>query len=551
MQDFARHPDLPAKLGDLPYASLGAMLAKTAARYPDQPAFRNMGGSLSYRELQRLSAQFADYLTTSLRLSRGDRVAIMLPNLLQYPVALYGILRAGLVVVNVNPLYTARELHHQLADSGAAAILVAANFAAVVEQARAETPLKHVIVTELGDLLPTPKRWLVNAAVRYVKKMVPPYHLPDAIAFRRALAAGQAARWRDAAVQADELAILQYTGGTTGVSKGAMLSHRNLLANVEQARLVLGRGLVEGQAAVATPLPLYHVLALTVNCFLVNRIGGTSLLITNPRDIPGMVAELAKYPVNAFIGVNTLFNALAHHADFAKLDFSGWKVSIGGGAAVQRAVADSWQKITGLTLLEGYGLTETSPLVSVNSLANPAYTGTVGLPVPDTEVRLRNDAGEDVADGEPGEVCVRGPQVMAGYWQRPEETAKVFHADGFFATGDIGVRTVDGMLKLVDRKKDMVLVSGFNVYPNEIEDVVAQHPGVREVACIGVPDERSGEAVKIVVVRKDPALQADELLGFCRDKLTAYKVPRHVEFREELPKSNVGKILRRELRQPA
>jgi long-chain acyl-CoA synthetase len=551
MQDFARHPDLPATLGDLPYASLGEMLAKTVSRYPQQPAFHNMGGRLSYRQLDRLSAQFADYLAAGLKLQPGDRVAVMMPNLMQYPVALYGILRAGLVVVNVNPLYTARELHHQLLDSGAAAIVVVANFAAVVEQACAGTPLKHVIVTEVGDMLPAPKRWLVNAVVKHVKKMVPPYRLPGAIGFRQALAAGRAGRWRDVPRQADDLAILQYTGGTTGLSKGAMLSHRNLLANVEQARLVLGKELRDGEAVVATPLPLYHVLALTVNCFLVNRIGGASLLITNPRDIPGMVAELGKYPVNAFIGVNTLFNALVHNAEFLKLDFSGWKVSIGGGAAVQRAVADAWQKVTGLTLLEGYGLTETSPLVSVNSLANTAYSGTVGLPVPDTEVQLRDDAGQPVAEGEPGEVCVRGPQVMSGYWQRPEETAKVFHADGFFATGDIGVRTVDGMLKLVDRKKDMVLVSGFNVYPNEIEDVVAQHPGVREVACIGVPDERSGEAVKIVVVRKDPALQADELLGFCRDNLTAYKVPRHVEFRDELPKSNVGKILRRELRQPA
>ncbi|KJH67634.1 AMP-binding protein [Chromobacterium violaceum] len=551
MQDFARHPDTPDRIDALPDASLGQMLAQTVARYPDHTAFHNMGLDLSYRELDRQSARLADYLIRGLGLRAGERVALMMPNLLQYPVALYAVLRAGLVAVNVNPLYTARELHHQLADSQARAIVVLENFAQVVEQARADTSLQHVVVTAVGDMLPAPKRWLVNAAVRYVKKLVPPYRLPGAVPFRKALAAGDAARWRDAKLAPDALAILQYTGGTTGLAKGAMLSHRNLLANVEQARLVLGEALIEGRAVVATPLPLYHVFALTVNCLLITRLGGNSLLITNPRDLDGLVAELARHPVNAFTGVNTLFNALVHHAGFAKLDFSRWKVAIGGGAAVQQAVAEAWQRTTGLVLLEGYGLTEASPLVSVNALAAERYTGTVGMPVPGTEVELRDDAGRPAADGEPGEVCVRGPQVMAGYWQRPEETAKVFHADGFFATGDIGIRTADGLLKLVDRKKDMVLVSGFNVYPNEVEDVVAQHPGVREVACIGVPDERSGEAVKIVVVRKDPSLQADELLRHCRDNMTAYKVPRHVEFRDALPKSNVGKILRRELRQPA
>ncbi|WP_225546840.1 AMP-binding protein [Chromobacterium violaceum] len=551
MQDFARHPDTPDRIDALPDASLGQMLAQTVARYPDHTAFHNMGLDLSYRELDRQSARLADYLIRGLGLRAGERVALMMPNLLQYPVALYAVLRAGLVAVNVNPLYTARELHHQLADSQARAIVVLENFAQVVEQARADTSLQHVVVTAVGDMLPAPKRWLVNAAVRYVKKLVPSYRLPGAISFRKALAAGDAARWRDARLAPDALAILQYTGGTTGLAKGAMLSHRNLLANVEQARLVLGEALIEGRAVVATPLPLYHVFALTVNCLLITRLGGNSLLITNPRDLDGLVAELARHPVNAFTGVNTLFNALVHHDGFAKLDFSRWKVAIGGGAAVQQAVAEAWQRTTGLVLLEGYGLTEASPLVSVNALAAERYTGTVGMPVPGTEVELRDDAGRPAADGEPGEVCVRGPQVMAGYWQRPEETAKVFHADGFFATGDIGIRTADGLLKLVDRKKDMVLVSGFNVYPNEVEDVVAQHPGVREVACIGVPDERSGEAVKIVVVRKDPSLQADELLRHCRDNMTAYKVPRHVEFRDALPKSNVGKILRRELRQPA
>ncbi|MGC0152916.1 AMP-binding protein [Chromobacterium vaccinii] len=548
MQDFTRHPNTPERIDDLPAASLGQMLAQTVARYPDHAACHSMGRDLSYRELDRQSARLADYLTRGLGLQPGERVALMLPNLLQYPVALYAVLRAGLVLVNVNPLYTARELHHQLADSQARAIVALANFAHVVEAAAAGTDLRHVIVTEVGDLLPAPKRWLVNAAVRYLKKGVPSYRLPGAVSFRRALAGGDERRWRDADTPPDALAILQYTGGTTGLAKGAMLSHRNLLANVEQARLVLGEALPEGKAMVATPLPLYHVFALTINCLLVTRFGGCSLLIANPRDLDGLVAELARHPVNAFTGVNTLFNALTHHPGFAKLDFGRWRVAIGGGAAVQASVAEAWQRVTGLPLLEGYGMTEASPLVTVNSLALGRYTGTVGLPVPGTEVQLRDDAGRPVADGEPGEVCVRGPQIMSGYWQRPEESAQVFHADGFFATGDIGVRTEDGMLKLVDRKKDMVLVSGFNVYPNEVEEVVAQHPGVREAACVGVPDERTGEAVKIVVVRKDPALTADALLRHCRDRLTAYKVPRHVEFRDKLPKSNVGKILRRELR---
>ena len=546
MQDFARHPDTPEHIGPLPAASLGEMLAQSVSRHADRAAFHSMGRDLSYRELDRLSARLADYLSRGLGLRAGERVALMMPNLLQYPVALYAVLRAGLVAVNVNPLYTARELRHQLQDSQARAIVALENFTSVVEQARADTPLQHVVVTAVGDLLPAPRRWLVNAAAR--RRTPPPQRLPGAAPFRRALLAGDARRWRDARVAPDALAILQYTGGTTGLAKGAMLSHANLLANIEQARLVLGAALPEGRAVVATPLPLYHVFALVINCLLVNRLGGECLLIANPRDLDSLVAELARHPVSAFAGVNTLFNALAHHPGFAQLDFSGWKVAIGGGAAVQQAVADAWLRVTGLPLLEGYGLTEASPLVTVNPLAAGRYTGTVGLPVPGTEIQLRDDAGRPVADGEAGEVCVRGPQIMAGYWQRPEDSAKAFHPDGFFATGDIGVRTADGMLKLVDRKKDMVLVSGFNVYPNEVEDVVARHPGVREVACVGVPDARSGEAVKIVVVRQDPALTVDELLRHCRDALAGYKVPRHVEFRDELPKSNVGKILRRELR---
>jgi long-chain acyl-CoA synthetase len=399
-------------------------------------------------------------------------------------------------------------------------------------------------------MLPAPKAWLVNTVVRRVKKLVPAWSLPGYIPFKQVLREGARRTWRDVGVTPDDIAFLQYTGGTTGVSKGAVLTHGNLLSNVEQARSALTTVLGDGEAVVGTPLPLYHVFALTVNCLLVTRVGGTSVLITNPRDIPSVVKELSKHRISAFTGVNTLFNALTNSAEFAKLDFSSWKVVVGGGTAVQQSVAEKWQKITGLPLIEGYGLTEASPLVSVNSIELGRYTGTIGLPVPGTQISLRDDSGKEVAAGEAGELCVRGPQVMQGYWQRPEETAKVFHPDGFFTTGDVAVWTAEGFLKLVDRKKDMVLVSGFNVYPNEIEDVVALHPGVLEAACIGVPDDRTGEAVKIFVVKRDPALSKEALIEHCRQHLTAYKVPRHVEFRSELPKSNVGKILRRDLRQP-
>jgi long-chain acyl-CoA synthetase len=530
------------------FASLGQMLAETVAKYPEHGAFHNLGRDLNYRELDQLSAAMAVYLTGTLGLQKGDRIALMMPNLLQYPIALYGALRAGLVVVNVNPLYTARELEHQLKDSGARAMVIVENFAQVLQQVIDSTPLEHVIVTGVGDLLPFPKSLLVNAVLRHVKKVVPRWSLPGAVSFRSALRIGARRRWRDTEVNPQDIAFLQYTGGTTGVSKGAVLSHGNLLANVEQAKLVLSAAMGEGCAVVATPLPLYHVFALTVNCLLVTRMAGKSVLITNPRDIPALVQELKRQPISCFTGVNTLFNALLNNAEFTKLDFSKWKVAVGGGAAVQQAVAEQWQQVTGLALTEGYGLTEASPLVAVVPIALDHYTGTVGRPVYGTEVVLRNDSGEDVPFGQPGEVCVRGPQVMKGYWGRPDETVKVFHSDGFFTTGDIAIFTEEGYLKLVDRKKDMVLVSGFNVYPNEIEDVLARHPGVLEAACIGVPDTRTGEAVKVFVVKRDPALDEAELIRHCRHHLTAYKVPRHVEFRTELPKSNVGKILRRELR---
>ncbi|MGL6069619.1 AMP-binding protein [Craterilacuibacter sp.] len=539
----------PATALDLSrFTSLGDMLATSVKHYPARTAFCNMGAKLSYRELDRQSAAFAVYLTTELGLKQGDRVALMMPNLLQYPIALYGVLRAGLVVVNVNPLYTPRELEHQLCDSGARAIVIVENFAAVLQQVLANTPLEKVIVTAVGDRLGAVKGTLVNLVLRHVKKMVPAWSLPAAVPFNEALAKGLKQPWRDAQVAQGDIAFLQYTGGTTGPSKGAILSHGNLLANIEQVYSLVLPALGDARVVMATPLPLYHILALALNCLLVNRAGGTSILMSNPRDLPAVIKDLARYPISCITGVNTLYNALAHHPDFAKLDFSSWKVSVGGGATIQQAVAEKWQAVTGLPLIEGYGLTEASPMVCANPVLQGRYTGTIGLPIPGTEIALRDDAGRDVAPGEAGELCVRGPQVMQGYWQRPDENAKVFHADGFLATGDIAQLTAQGFYKLVDRKKDMVLVSGFNVYPNEIEDVVALHPDVQEVACIGIPDERTGEAVKIFVVKRNPSLTEDALIAHCRAHLTPYKVPRHVVFRSDLPKTNIGKILRRDLR---
>ncbi|MCL6264167.1 AMP-binding protein [Craterilacuibacter sp. RT1T] len=542
------HPNTALELDR--FASLGDMLAASVKQYPARTAFCNMGATLSYRELDRLSAAFAAYLTQELGLKPGERVALMMPNLLQYPVALYGVLRAGLVVVNVNPLYTPRELEHQLKDSGARAMVIVENFAAVLQQVIANTPVEKVIVTAVGDLLGPVKGALVNMVLRHIKKMVPAWSLPDEIRFNAVLAQGLKLPWQDAKVRQTDIAFLQYTGGTTGLSKGAILTHGNLLANMEQTYLVVHPALGEdGKVVMATPLPLYHILALAINCLLVTRAGGTSVLMSNPRDLPAVIKDLARHPITCMTGVNTLFNALANHPDFAKLDFSRWKITVGGGAAIQQAVAERWKAVTGLTLIEGYGLTETSPLVSANPVLLGRYTGSIGLPIPGTEIALRDEEGRDVARGEPGELCVRGPQVMQGYWQRPDETAKVFHADGFLATGDIAQLTEQGFYKLVDRKKDMILVSGFNVYPNEIEDVVARHPEVLEAACIGVPDERTGEAVKIFVVKRHPGLTEEALIKHCRTHLTAYKVPRQIVFRDELPKTNIGKILRRDLRE--
>lgn len=543
-----RYPaDVPAEIDADHYTSLIEVFEHAAIRYADQPAFINMGEVMTFRKLEERSRAFAAYLQNELGLKKGDRVALMMPNLLQYPIALFGILRAGMVVVNVNPLYTPRELEHQLNDSGASAIVIVSNFAHTLEKVVFRTQVKHVILTRMGDQLSAAKGTLVNFVVKYIKRLVPKYHLPDAISFRSALQRGRRLQYVKPDIVNTDLAFLQYTGGTTGVAKGAMLTHRNMQANLAQAKAAYVPLLRDGQELVVTALPLYHIFALTVNCLLFIELGGRSLLITNPRDIPGMVRELAKYPFTAMTGVNTLFNALLNDADFQKLDFSTLRLSVGGGMSVQKAVAERWEKLTGKHLLEGYGLTECSPLVSGNPHDLKHYSGSIGLPVPSTDIRLVDDGGKDVPAGEPGELWVKGPQVMLGYWQRPDATDEVLK-DGWLATGDVVTVDDEGFIRIVDRKKDMILVSGFNVYPNEIEDVVSQHAKVLECAAIGVPSGASGETVKICVVKKDASLTQEELLAHCRRYLTGYKVPKIVEFRDELPKSNVGKILRRELR---
>ncbi|MFZ3387785.1 MULTISPECIES: long-chain-fatty-acid--CoA ligase FadD [Buttiauxella] len=543
-----RYPaDVAAEINPDRYQSLVDMFEQATARYADQPAFMNMGEVMTFRKLEERSRAFAAYLQQGLGLQKGDRVALMMPNLLQYPVALFGILRAGMVVVNVNPLYTPRELEHQLNDSGASAIVIVSNFAHTLEKVVDKTQVKHVILTRMGDQLSAAKGTLVNFVVKYVKRLVPKYHLPDAISFRSALQHGYRLQYIKPEIINDDLAFLQYTGGTTGVAKGAMLTHRNMLANLEQVRAAYSPLLYERKELVVTALPLYHIFALTMNCLLFIELGGQNLLITNPRDIPGLVKELAKYPFTAMTGVNTLFNALLNNKEFQQLDFSSLHLSAGGGMPVQQVVAERWEKLTGRFLLEGYGLTECAPLVSANPHDMDYHSGSIGLPVPSTEVKLIDDEGEEVPAGEPGELCVKGPQVMLGYWQRPDATDEILQ-DGWLRTGDIAVMDDEGFMRIVDRKKDMILVSGFNVYPNEIEDVVMQHSGVLEVAAVGVPSGASGEAVKIFVVKKDASLTEEALIVFCRRQLTGYKVPKLVEFREELPKSNVGKILRRELR---
>jgi len=543
-------PGVPADIDTSQYSSLVALLEESFAKFADRRAFICMDKSISYRELDELSQALAAHLQSK-GLQKGARVALMMPNVLQYPIATAAVLRAGFSVVNVNPLYTPRELEHQLKDSGAEAIIVLEDFATTVEKVFAHTAVKHVIVASMGDLLGF-KGVIVNLVLRRVKKMVPAFSLPGSVSFNDALAAGRGMTFKKPAIGPDDVAFLQYTGGTTGVSKGATLLHRNIVANVLQNDAWLQPALAMepkvDQIMVVCALPLYHIFALTACYLLAVRAGGCNLLIPNPRDIAGFIKELMKYQVNSFPAVNTLYNGLMHHPDFSKVDFSKLKISNGGGMAVQRPVAEQWKKLTGCSIAEGYGLSETSPTLTCNPASASDFSGSIGIPVPSTYLSIRDDAGNEVPLGEAGEICAKGPQVMAGYWNRPDETARVMTADGYFRTGDIGVMAGDGYIKIVDRKKDMILVSGFNVYPNEIEEVIAGHPGVLECAVIGVPDEKSGEAVKAFIVKKDPNLSAADITKYCHEQLTNYKVPRHIEFRTELPKTNVGKILRRQLR---
>ncbi|RLM26838.1 long-chain-fatty-acid--CoA ligase [Brenneria alni] len=545
---LSRYPtDVPADIDPDRYSSLVEMFENAVARYADQPAFINMGEVMTFRKLEERSRAFAAYLQNRLKLRKGDRVALMMPNLLQYPVALFGVLRAGMVVVNVNPLYTPRELKHQLKDSGASAIVIVSNFAHTLEKVVHNTQVKHVILTRMGDQLSTAKGTLVNFVVKYIKRLVPKYHLPDAISFRQVLQQGRRLQYVKPDIINADLAFLQYTGGTTGVAKGAMLTHRNMQANLAQCKAAYGPVLQAGRELVVTALPLYHIFALTVNCLLFIEFGGRNLLITNPRDIPALVRELAQYPFTVIVGVNTLFNEMLNNKAFHELDFATLRLSVGGGASIQQTVAERWEKLTGKHLLEGYGLTESSPLVSGNPYDLKSYSGSIGLPVPSTDVRIIDNDGNEVAPGESGELWIRGPQVMLGYWQQPAATDEVLK-DGWLATGDIVTSDDEGFLRVIDRKKDMILVSGFNVYPTEIEDVITRHAKVSESAVVGVPSEASGEAVKAFVVRRDNSLTKDELITHCRRNLTGYKVPKEIEFCEDLPKSNVGKILRRALR---
>ena len=546
---------MPAEIDMKTFSSVRDILEKSCQRFADRPAYSNLGVTLTYRELDRLSRDFAAFLQSLPGLAKGERVALMMPNLLQYPIALFGVLRAGMTVVNVNPLYTARELEHQLKDSGARAIVVVENFAHTVQQVIDKTAVDTVVTTQIGDLLPVPKRWIVNSVVKRVKKMVPAWRIDGAIEFRAALRRGTGAPLKEVPLTHDDIAFLQYTGGTTGVAKGAMLTHGNIVANLQQCSAWIGQDLKDGEEVIITALPLYHIFCLTANCLVFMKLGGENVLITNPRDMPGFVKTLAGKPFSMLTGVNTLFNGLLNTPGFDQLDFKRVKFSLGGGTAVQRAVAERWQKVTGTRLVEAYGLTETSPAACINPLGSE-FNGTIGLPIPSTEVAIMSDDMKrlPVFDGkgpvEPctGEICIRGPQVMKGYWKQDAETAKVLTPDRWLKTGDVGFMDTRGYVTITDRKKDMILVSGFNVYPNEIEGVVAMHAGVLECAAVGVPDDKSGEAVKVVVIKKDPALTAEDVLKHCRVHLTGYKIPKYVEFRTELPKTPVGKVLRRELR---
>ncbi len=530
------------------YSSVADVVDKACEKFRKLPAFECLGTEFSYDDVDRLSQDFASYLQNVLQLNKGDRVAVMMPNLLQYPVAIFGILRAGMVVVNVNPLYTPRELEHQLKDSGARAIVIIENFCTTLQEVLGKTKVEAVLTTQIGDMAAFPKSLITNFVIKRVKKLVPAWDMPGAIPFRTALARGKAQPYNRVGLTHEDVAFLQYTGGTTGLSKGATLSHGNIVGNLMQMRAWMGGELKEGEDLIITALPLYHIFALTVNCLLFVSVGAKNVLIPNPRDMPGFVKELKRHRFTAFTGVNTLFNGLLNTPGFDAVDFSTLKFTVGGGAAVQQSVAEKWRAATGKALTEGYGLSETSPGVCFGPLDKPDWNGTIGLPLPGTFVSLRDDDDNEVALGEPGELCVKGPQVMQGYWKKPEENAKSFTRDGLFKTGDMATMDAKGYFKIVDRKKDMILVSGFNVYPNEIEDVVARHPGVLECACIGMPDAKTGEAVKVFVVKKDPALTVESLKEHSKELLTGYKVPKVFEFIEALPKSNVGKILRKELR---
>ncbi len=544
-------PGVPADIDVNRYGSVVEMMEESFQKFASRSAFSFMGKELSYKQIDELSQTFGAYLQ-SLGLVRGDRVAVMMPNVMQYPVAVAGIMRAGYTLVNVNPLYTARELEHQLKDSGAKAIVILENFAATLEKCIAATPVKHVVLCAMGDQLGLLKGALVNYVVRNVKKMVPEFSLPQAVRFNAAIAKGSSATFKKAAIKADDVAVLQYTGGTTGVSKGAVLLQSNLVANLLQADACFQPALKKIPDGVqmneVCALPLYHIFAFTVGMMLSMRLGGKLILIPNPRDLPAVLKELAKHKVHVFPAVNTLFNGLANHPDFNSVDWSHLLVSAGGGTAVQSAVAKLWFEKTGCAICEGYGLSETSPIATSNPVNITEYSGSIGVPVPSTWLKLLDDDGNEVAPGQSGEIAIKGPQVMAGYWQRPDETAKVMTPDGYFKSGDIGVMDENGYFKIVDRKKDMILVSGFNVFPTELEDVVAQMDGIMECACVGVPDEKSGEAVKLVIVRKNPAVTEDQVRAFCKENLTGYKQPKLIEFRNDLPKTPVGKILRRELR---
>lgn len=530
------------------YQNIQAVLKQSCERFADKPAFSNLGKTLTYGELYKLSGDFAAYLQQNTDLQPGDRIAVQLPNLIQYPIVVFGAMRAGLIVVNTNPLYTAREMEHQFNDAGAKALVCLANMAHLAEEVLPKTGVKHVIITEVADMLPPLKRMLINAVVKHVKKMVPAYSLPKAVKLNDALALGRGKAVREASPSSDEIAVLQYTGGTTGIAKGAMLTHRNIVANMLQCKALMGSNLDDGSEVLIAPLPLYHIYAFTFHCMTMMLIGNHNILITNPRDLPAMIKDLSKYRFTGFVGLNTLFVALCNNQEFRKLDFSALKVTLSGGMALQLAAAERWKQVTGCSICEGYGLTETSPVASVNPIEN-IQIGTIGIPAPSTLFKVINDDGQDLPQGEIGELCIKGPQVMKGYWQRQEATDEVIDAEGWFKTGDIGVIQEDGYIRIVDRKKDMILVSGFNVYPNELEDVLATLPGVLQCAAIGIPDEKSGEAIKVfIVVKPGESLTREQVMQHMHDNLTGYKRPKTVEFRDSLPTTNVGKILRRELR---